>query len=48
MAHRRRANYYSSEESTMLFLGENNDSGTSEGEEDELERHLQVFREKSR
>ena len=48
MAHRGRANYCSSEESTMLFLGEDNDSGTSEDEEDELEHHLQVFSEKSR
>ena len=32
----------------MLFLGEDNDSGTSEDEEDELEHHLQVFSEKSR
>ena len=32
----------------MLFLGEDNDSGTSEDEEDELEHRLQVFSEKSR
>ena len=31
-----------------FFLEEDNDSGTSEGEEDELEHHLQVFSEKSR
>ena len=48
MADRRRPNYYSAEEATMLFGGENNDSGITEDEEAELEHHLQVFSEESR
>ena len=45
MADRRRPNNYSAEEATMLFLGENNDSGISEDEEAELEHQLQAFSE---
>ena len=49
MADRRRPNYYSAEEATMLFWGErNNDSGISEDEDAELEHHLQVFSEESK
>ena len=48
MAHRRRPNYYSAEEATILFWGRDNDSSISEDEEAELEHHLQVFSEESR
>ena len=48
MADRTRPNYYSAEEATTFFWGEDNDNGTSESEEAELEHPLHVFSEESR